>query len=69
MSGRSVLVFIVWFQGISTPPPLSPWRVVGNSVGEGGSLKPNFIKESVKLNMDFQRVAGGERGQTKKTSL
>ena len=42
---------------------LPPWKVIGNSKGEGRgrtSLKPNFLKESTKLNWNFQR--GGGRG-------
>ena len=61
------------FQKISIP---LPWNVIGNSerggVGGGGarksSKKPKFLKESVKLNLKFQR-GWGEGFQTKKPSM
>ena len=34
-----VVVFIVWFQKISIPPP---GKIVGNSEGEGGLKGSNF---------------------------
>ena len=38
----------------------------GHSEGEGGSQKPNFLKESMKLNWKFQ---GGGGFQPKKPSV
>ena len=52
----------VWFQKICIP---TPWKVIGNSlvIGGGGSQKPKFIKESMKLNWKF---VGEGKLQTKK---
>lgn len=41
----------------------TPGRVIGNSVGGGGSLKPKFLKKSIEQNWNFQR--DGEGAQTK----
>ena len=48
--------------------PIPPWKVIGNYAilkerwGRRGSQKPNFLKESMKLNWKFQMVRGGRRG-------
>jgi len=42
----------VWSQKISIPPP---WRVIGNSEGEGGLKGQNFKRELSILNWNFQR--------------
>ena len=43
------------FQKISIP---TPWKVIRISEGEGGSLKPKFLKESMGLKWNFQRGGG-----------
>jgi len=44
-----------------------PWKVIGNSKSVGwGVSKPNFLKEGMKLNWNFQRGVGV---QTKKPSV
>ena len=35
-------ISIVWFQKISIPPPNPPWKIIGNSKGEGGFKGNNF---------------------------
>jgi len=55
--------FKVWFQKISIP---SPRRTGGNSDGGGGWLTPKILKETMKLNWNFQRGGGA---QTKKPSM
>ena len=48
----------MWFPKISIP---SPRRVIGNSEnggGGGGVLLPKILKESMKLNWNFQRGVG-----------
>jgi len=54
---------IVLIQKISKP---SPWMVIGNSE-EVGVQKPEFLKESMKLNWIFQGGGGGVK--PKKNSL
>ena len=51
------------FQKISIP---TPWKVIGNSEGVGGSRKPKFLKDSRELNLNFKRGGGI---QTKKPSM
>ena len=37
-------ILIVWFQKISIPPPPQPpWKIIGNSEGEGGSWETSFL--------------------------
>ena len=52
----------MWFQKISI---LTPWKVTGNSRGRG-SQQPKFIRESMKLNWNFQ---GSVQVQMKKPSM
>ena len=49
----------VCFQKLSIPPP---WRVIGNSKGEGGSKMPKFLKEGMSLNWNFQKGGGQVKG-------
>lgn len=42
------------------PVPIPQWKVIGNiSKGDKGAPKPNFLKESMKLNWIFHHVGGG----------
>ena len=42
-------------------PP--PWKINGNPKGGGGSQKPKFVIESMKLNWNFKRDGGGGPNQ------
>ena len=57
------IIFIVQLQKISIP---TPWKVNGNSEGVGGLKSQNFIRKSMGLNWNFQRVGGI---QTQKPSM
>ena len=43
-----------WFHGQEISILLPSWKVIGNSEGE--SLNSTFLKESIKLDWNFQRV-------------
>ena len=47
----------------------TPRKVIENSKGGGGSWKPKFYKQSMKLNWNFQGGGGGVGCKTRKPSV